>query len=246
MNNLKIRSLTLGSGLAFAAAMAVSMQANAADGISYSYVEADFLVQDIDLYETGRNDDDNAVQDFVEDIDDGDGFALEGSFAFTDYLFGFARYSSADVDFGYVTGTNIRVPSNTKVKTFNLGVGYNLELSDQVDFVARLAYVDVDTGDFTLGARDSDVNDLDTIRDAFDDLNEDSSDGYSLDAGVRAQPLEWLELGGGLKFTDLDTDDDFSVFGNALFEINQNVGINLAADIGDYASTYKLGLRYSF
>jgi hypothetical protein len=107
--------------------------------------------------------------------------------------------------------------------------------------------MDVDYDDFATGAEDQDVTDPDTdLGNVWDDLNEDSSDGYFVDAGVRAQTaFEWLELGGGVRYTDLDAGDDFSLFGNALFEINQSMGINLTASFGDNLSSYGLGFRYS-
>ena len=138
------------------------------------------------------------------------------------------------------------VPQETDVKTLQVGLGYFTALSDNLDFVARAAYTDVDLEEFSLGATDDDIADDDeTLEDAYDDLNEDNSDGYFIDAGVRAQTAEWLELGGGVRYTDLDSGDDVSVFGNALFEINQNMGINLTASVGDNLSSYGVGFRYT-
>lgn len=213
----------------------------AAEGISYRYLEADYVIQDIDLYE-----DDEAFDDVLEDIDDGDGFNVEASFSFTNNLFIFGGYSETTADFNFINDTGGFVPQETDVKTMQVGLGYFTSLTDNLDLVARAAYADVDLNEFSLGATDDDIGDDDeTLEDAYDDLNEDSSDGYFIDAGVRAQAMEWLELGGGVRYTDLDSGDDVSVFGNALFEISQNMGINVTASVGDNLSSYGVGFRYS-
>ena len=219
----------------------IPFSAIAAEGVSYNYLEADYIIQDIDLYE-----DDEVFDDVLEDVDDGDGFNVEASFAFTNNLFVFGGYSQTTADFNFINDTGGFVPQETDVKTLQVGLGYFTALSDNLDFVARAAYTDVDLEEFSLGATDDDIADDDeTLEDAYDDLNEDNSDGYFIDAGVRAQTAEWLELGGGVRYTDLDSGDDVSVFGNALFEINQNMGINLTASVGDNLSSYGVGFRYT-
>lgn len=213
----------------------------AADDVSYTFAEIDYLVQDIDRFE-----DEDAFDNILEDFDDGDGYQVGGSFQFLDSWFAFGSYSNTQADFTFVNDTDMTIPSDEDIKTLRLGVGYFMPMTNNMDFVATGSYVDVDYGDFNLGAAESDLDEWDAVDDALDDLDEDSSDGYSLDAGVRAQVVEWMELGGGLRYTDLDSGDDFSVFANALFELNQNMGINLSADFGDEISTYALGFRYSW
>lgn len=223
------------------AASIAPFSAFAAQGISYNYIEAEYIIQDVDMYE-----DNDAFSNIIDDIDDGDGFRIGASFSFTNNLFVFGNYAQTKADFTFINDNAALVPADTDVKTLQLGLGYFAPINRSMDFVARAAYMDVDYDEFSLGATDQDITDPGTsFGDAWDDLNEDSSDGYFIDAGVRAQTLDWLELGGGLRYTDLDSGDDFSVFGNALFEINQNLGINLTASIGDNLSSYGLGIRYS-
>lgn len=226
---------------AILAACATPFSAVAAQDISYRYIEAEYIVQDVDLYE-----DDDAFDNIIEDVDDGDGFKIGASFSFANNLFVFGNYAQTKADFTFIDDTGALIPENTDVKTLQLGLGYFAPINMNMDFVVRAAYMDVDYDEFATGATDQDITDPDTtFGDVWDDLNEDSSDGYFVDAGVRAQVIDWLELGGGIRYTDLDMGDDFSVFGNALFEINQNFGINLTANIGDNLSSYGLGLRYS-
>jgi hypothetical protein len=72
---MKLARAAIG-GLVLAAAPLAAM----ADGMSYSYIEADYV--DIDI--------DNAPS--------GDGFALRGSVGFLDNLFAFTEYTDASVD----------------------------------------------------------------------------------------------------------------------------------------------------
>jgi len=226
---------------ALLAASAAPLSAMAAQDISYRYIEAEYVVLDVDMYE-----DDDALDNVIEEVDDGDGFKIGASYSFTNNLFVFGNYSQTQADFTFIDDNAALVPDDTDIKTLQLGLGYFAPINMNMDFVARAAYMDVDYDDFATGAEDQDVTDSDTtLGNVWDDLNEDSSDGYFVDAGVRAQTVEWLELGGGVRYTDLDSGDDFSVFGNALFEINQNMGINLTASFGDNLSSYGLGFRYS-
>ncbi|MCR6652255.1 MAG: porin family protein [Cellvibrionaceae bacterium] len=226
---------------ALLAACTTPLSVFAAETISYNYIEAEYVVQDVDMYE-----DDDAFDNIIEDVDDGDGFKIGASFAFTNNLFIFGNYAQTQADFTFINDTATVIPADTDIKTLQLGLGYFAPINANTDFVVRAAYMDVDYDEFSLGQTDQDIGDDDTtFGDAWDDLNEDTSDGYFVDAGVRAQVIDWLELGGGIRYTDLDSGDDFSVFGNALFEINQNLGINLTASIGDNLSSYGLGVRYS-
>lgn len=225
-----------------AAMLIAPASAFAAKDISYNYVEADYLIQNIDMYE-----DDEVFDDVVEDVDDGDGFEVSGSFLVTERMFLFADYSQTEADFAFTEDTGFPVAEGQKIKTLTVGAGFFVPMNAKTDFVARAAYMDMDIGNFSFGADDDDITDSDTdFADAWDDLNEDNTDGYFVDLGVRAQSFEWLELGGGVRYTDLDTGDDLSAFGNLLFEIKPNLGINIAADFGDNLSTYKAGVRYSF
>lgn len=214
----------------------------AAEGVSYSFIEGNFIIQDIDLFE-----DNGLFNDFIEDFDDGDGYNINGSIAISERFFLHGGYGSTEADFGIVNNNGLFIPQGQDIKTLKLGGGFHMPMSDRTDFVASASYIDVDFGTFNFGAvENDDLNSDDDLQNAFDDLNEDSSDGYSVDAGVRSQMADWLEVGAGARYTDLDSGDDISLFGNLLFEINDNFGINLGGDFGDNISTYSLGLRYSF
>lgn len=95
-----------------------------ADGISYSYIEANY--QELDL-------------DFGGGVDaDGDGFAVAGSAAVGDSAFVFAKYGSFDLE------------SVVDYSILSVGAGYHDSLSEKTDWYATLAYVkaDLDAGFF--------------------------------------------------------------------------------------------------
>lgn len=234
-----MKKLTL-SMTAIASLFVLPPVTNAADDLSYSYIEGSYVVQDVDLFE-----DDEAFDNILEDIDDGDGFKIGGSIAFSEYVFGFGNYSNTEADFTFVDDSGLIIPQDQDIKKLDVGVGLALPFNNNTDFVARAAYVDVDYGEFSFGANDDDIDELDDIETAFDDLDEDSTDGFFVDAGFRTQATEWLEFGAGVRYTDLDTGDDFSAFGNLLFEVSPNFGIDVAANVGDNLTSYELGLRYS-
>lgn len=212
------------------------------DHINYTYIEGAYIIQDVDIYE-----DSDTLSQYLDDKQDGDGFGFKGSVGLGPNWFAYAGYSQTQLDFDIVDNEGGYVPQDVDVKTFHIGAGYILPINPNLNMQFSAAYVDQDLGEFSLGAYDQDVFDDDTdLGDAIDDLNEDSSDGYWLDTGVRGQVNPWLELGGGIRYTELDVGDSFSVFGNALWEITPNFGLNLAADFGDDVSEYSLGARLAF
>jgi hypothetical protein len=227
----KHRSLTI---VACTALLSLPAGAMAAERLGYTWVEADYVNLDIDAFDEN--------QDLIEDLDDGDGWALRGSFAFTQNFFVFAGYSSTDSDATFFDDDNFPIVANVDIERGDAGVGYNMPLGGsgerQTDLVFRAAYSDIDYGDFAVGASPGD--------DSFDDLDDDSSDGWFTDASLRAQLASWFEGAIGVRYTDIETADNFSVIGNALFEITPRFGINVEADVGDDVSTYMVGLRYTF
>ena len=91
-----------------------STVAVAADGISYNHVEAGYLKTDV--------------------AGDASGWAANGSWAFHPNFHAFAGYASQNVD-------DFR---RADFERWHLGVGYNREVSSNVDLVSRLSYHMVD------------------------------------------------------------------------------------------------------
>jgi hypothetical protein len=100
------------------------------------------------------------------------------------------------------------------------------------------AYTDIDYNNFGIGGS--------ADEDDFDDLNEDPSDGFFLDARFRAQLTQAIEGSIGARYTEIEEADGLSLVGNVLFELTPNWGVNLQLDAGDELITYGAGIRYSF
>lgn len=203
------------------------------EDLSYTYFELDYANLSIDGV------DDN--EDIIEDFDDGNGWAVQGSFAFTPMFFGFAGYSDTDSDASFSSDGTTFFSSSVDVQRLDIGLGFNKELAidflNQPDLVARIAYTDIDLDGFDFGGSSDE---------SLSDLDEDSSDGWFTDVALRSQLVPWLEAGAGVRYTDVQDADEFSFIGNLLFELNPSWGINLGVDAGDDISTWVLGVRYSF
>ena len=75
--------------------------------LSYTWLEADYLNLDVDDF-----DDD---EDLIDDWDDGDGWGVRGSFAFTPNFFGFAGYSETDSDASFTDDEMRRVSNSSEL-----------------------------------------------------------------------------------------------------------------------------------
>lgn len=200
------------------------------NGLSYGYVEVDYLNLDIDQPGEGNV--------FEGDWDNGDGFGVSASFPLGERFFIFGDYSSTDSDFNFIDNTNRFIPANVDVKRVNLGAGAAFPMSDRSDLVVSGAYSDIDFGSFGFGATPD--------NNSIDDLNEDPSDGFIADVRIRSQWTQAMEGSIGARYTDLEATDGLSLVGNVLFELSPTWGINLQVDAGDELITYGAGVRMTF
>jgi hypothetical protein len=214
------------------------LAADANDELSYGYVEADYINLDIDQ-------EDENLNIFKNDFDNGGGYGVSASFPINDAFFIFGDYSDTEADFTFSDDTGTIVPSDTDIKRFSVGAGFVMPMNDTSDIVLSGAYSDLDYGDFDLGAAEDDF-DIEDLDDAFDDLNEDPSDGYFLDARLRSQFAPAWEGSVGLRYTDIEDADGFSVVGNVMYEFGPNWGANLYIDAGDELITWGAGVRFIF
>jgi hypothetical protein len=215
------------------------LAADANDELSYRYVEVDYINLDIDQ-------EDENLNIFKNDFDNGGGYGLSASFPINESLFIFGDYSDTEADFTFSDDTGLVFPSDTDIKRFNVGLGFVMPMNDTSDIVLSGAYSDLDYGDFDLVGAEDELGDLDELDDAFDDLNEDPSDGYFVDAKFRSQFAPAWEGALGLRYTDIEDADGFSVIGNVMYEFNPNWGVNLYLDAGDELVTWGAGVRFIF
>lgn len=219
--------------LFLAALLSVPAVTMAAEGLGYTSVEVDYINLSIDPYDEEGT--------LLEDFDDGNGVAIRASFGVSGGIFVFGGYSVVDSEASFIDSDVVLLTSNRDVKRLDLGAGFSLPLgqnqSTRTDFVGRFAYTDVDFGDFDFGGSDDF---------GLDDLNEDSSDGFFVDALLRSQITDVLEVSGGARYTEIEDADTLAFIGNVMYEFTPNWGINLEADVGDDISQVMLGVRYTF
>lgn len=104
--------------LALAAVLPVSAQAS--DGLSFTYVEADYVNTDA----------------FGLDMD---GFGLKGNVGFAEKFYATASWtetSKGDVDLGYAEG-----PVDFDLEQSSIGVGFHTPIGKNVAFIAEAAYL---------------------------------------------------------------------------------------------------------
>lgn len=181
--------------LAAGALQSTSLAANTGNGLRYSYLEGGYRTLDLDSP--------NA---------DGDGLYLGGSFAATEYLFVSAEWS----DLGLNRGVDVR--------TWELGLGFNMPLTDRLDLVVRGGYTDP------------------RVRTRFGNFDDD---GYFAAGGIRTMVTEVIELNGALKFVDRDvTGSDTVLELGAQLQVSPTLDIGMEIEIGDEANQFSFGLRY--
>ena len=160
--------------------------------------------------------------DFEDDFGgsaDGDTFGAAGSYGLTENFFVLGSFDTGDVedDFG----------DSVDVMLYDLGFGYHMPLTDNVDVFGTLSYeyVELSDGGFS-----------------FDE------NGFGVGIGLRARTGNALEFNAGLELIDLDDfvgDGTFLNLG-ALYSVTDNLQIGLDGSLGDDLSTYTLSGRYYF
>ncbi|HNS27617.1 MAG TPA: outer membrane beta-barrel protein [Steroidobacteraceae bacterium] len=181
--------------------MGAAAGASAADDISYSYVDAGWVQTDLD------------------DVnEDGDGFLLRGSVAFAEHWFASVGYRQISFD---VAGNDI------DIDLVDVGLGGHLALSNTVDGVARLSYVDA-SADGPFGG-------------SFDD------NGYAVSVGVRARTGAQVELDAFLDYTDLDdSGDDTAARLGARYYFTPAWAVGAEVSFSDDQTDFGIYGRFSF
>lgn len=171
-----------------------------AEGFDYNYINGSYGQMEIDAGGA--------------DVD-GDSIGIGGSFAVSDSFHVFGGYDTADFDFG-IDATDLQ-----------LGVGYNMPVSDTVDFIGSVSYLwtEVDTGFGTV-----------------------DDNGFGLGVGLRAMASPVFELNGGVSYADYGSgsDGDTAFGGGFLYHFTEAFAVGLSGEWGDDISTYALNGRFSF
>lgn len=206
--------------LALALSLAVaSTTAFAAEGAGYTYLEAGYAQQDLDL----------AAADAGYSIADpklAGGF-VRGSGALSDnvHVFGGYRQGSDDLDLD-LGGQKIG-SVDIDLTQYELGLGYHHELSERLDWTAELSY----------------------LRTNVDAEDEDVSDGGDVRAslGLRGDLASNFEGWAKLNYTDGDLyDAEVSATLGAQLKFNSMWGLVGEADLGSHNRQYSVGVRVNF
>jgi len=185
-----------------------------AQGPRYSYVEAGW--QNIELEDDGT---------FGDDLE-GDGLAIAASFAVADMVHIFASYGDSDLDVN-VFGFDVNVGYNTLAA----GAGMNFDVSETVDIVGQLAYVDAE---------------VDVSVPGFGSASEDES-GYGLAVGVRGMVTEEFELNAWINYVDLGDDASDTTFSfGGVYNFTPVFALQAGFAFGDDVNSIGVGARLSF
>jgi hypothetical protein len=181
----------------FAGLLMLSGAVAMADGLSYSYIRANYQEVDIDL---GGG----------LDVD-GDGFGVAGSAEISDDWFIFANYSTFDFE------------SVVDVSSLTVGAGYHSDVSSKTDWFATLGFAKAEVDVQGLGSEDDSgyavsLGLRSMVSESFElygsigyaDLG-DGADGTAVAAGFWYTVSGSLALGLGANF-----DDDVTGFGAGL------------------------------
>lgn len=169
-----------------------------ADDFNYNYIQIGYGEAEID--NTGGI--------------DGDGPGIFGSVSISDSFHLFGEYSTADFGQGVDLGQ------------LEAGLGYNMSLSEKVDLIGRLSYVNMEV-DTPAGSADE--------------------NGYAIGAGLRGMVTERFEVNGGLDFVDLDdSDSETRVKAGALFNVTDSISVGAQGTWWDDITVYQLNARFDF
>jgi hypothetical protein len=148
-----------------------------------------------------------------DDAPSGDGPSLRGSVGFADHYFAFAEYGMFDIDV-------------VDIDLMAVGLGGHFGLNDNIDFVARAGYVQVDISVPGFS---------------------DSQDGWLVSAGLRGRVGNHVELEGSVMQRDLGDGGDDTVFTvGGRYHFNDLFAIGAEYQTSSDVNIAYAGVRLSF
>ncbi|MGV8940765.1 MAG: diffusible signal factor-reguated Ax21 family protein [Lysobacter sp.] len=187
--------------LALTLIAALPFAASAADGISYNYVEGGYVATNTDGL-------------------DADGWGIAGSGAIAPNFHVFGGYSGQKTDSFNVGPARF---SGVNIDQMRLGVGYNHEISPNLDLLTRVAY------------------------ERFEDEFDNSLNGYSVEVGVRGAMTSNFE---GYALAGYEDGSDYSgeFYGRLGAQVKFNPMWGLSGDVKfvDGDTQFFIGPRITF
>jgi len=171
-----------------------------AEGLDYTYLQGSYGQVTFD--------------DSLLDVD-GDGFGISGSYAASDSIHLYGEYQTSELDFG------------VDLNFLEAGVGYHMPVSETLDFVAELGYVQVEIDAPSAPS--------------FDDS------GLMLGVALRGMVGEALELNGGIDYVDFsDSDGETRINVGFQYNFTETFSAGASGSIWDDINVYKLSARFYF
>jgi Outer membrane protein beta-barrel domain len=177
-----------------------------AAGMSYSYVEAGYAQTE--------------TEEGNVDLD-GDGYRITGSLAIAPTYHILAEYATASLEI-----ENLNVDAD--VDTISIGFGYNRPVSQSIDAIGRILYVDSDV----------------SVDSPFFDISGDDS-GLGLQFHLRGQPMERVEFEGGIDYVDIG-DEDTTLLLEGRYLLTDALALGAGVRIGEDTTSYGVSLRFNF
>ena len=179
--------------------LAVISATAGAQGLSYNYFQGSYGSIDLD--------------DSVIDTD-GTGFGISGSLALNENFHVTGEYQTADMDFGI------------DLNLWEAHLGYNTNVSENLDFIAHIGYLRADIDASGLGTDD---------------------DGFLIGGGVRAALNSNMELNGSLDYIDFDAgDSEMRANAGFLVGLTEDLSVGVRASFWDDVNVYTINLRLNF
>lgn len=171
-----------------------------ADGLNYTFVQASYGQVQFD--------------DTLIDVD-GDGFAVNGSVAVADNFHLFGEYQMAGLDFG------------VDLNLLEAGLGYNTPISDKMDIIGRVSYINVEAE--APGVPSADDN------------------GFAVGLGLRGAMSDKFELNGGLDYVDVGDSGSETRFNiGFMYNITDSFTVGVKGTWWEDVNIYQLGGRFYF
>ncbi len=169
-----------------------------AQGLSYNYFQGSYGSVDLD---------DSSFSA------DGDGLGISGSMVINENFHVTGEYQTADMDFG------------VDLSLLEVNLGYHATVSENLDFVAQVGYLDLEV-------------------DAAGFVSADD-DAFLIGGGVRAAFNENTEIYGGLDYVDFDQGDgEMRANAGFLIGLTDKLDIGLKASFWDDVTIYQVNLRF--
>lgn len=210
MNKLAILAL---SGLALPLAAG-------AQGLSYNYLDARYISQDVDITTS------DGLGLFATDEIGLEGFSIDGSMLIHENVYLFAGYDQQRSD-----TVNLVLAGNGKyeIDTITAGLGYRVSMAPDTDFNISAAWVR-EEGKGVDGLNVPEIDD----------------DGYRIALGIRHLLSEFLELNAGASYINIFDDDVTSFTAGLLGHLTPRFAIGAAYAVNSDADGFSVGLRLKF